>query len=153
MSILRAIHFLGRGVLGNGDCFHNNQYYLVEFTTVGDRVGSNVSIWLFSRCSTGSIARGNRSPSRLFPRPPVVWCRSMVVGASFHPPPPAAGAPEWGQVYILEGLSGYTPKTQEEADLIAERIVPRLQHGGQAGTAPPPPWQPIPCPLMLLPDP
>jgi AP-1 complex subunit beta-1 len=41
-------------------------------------------------------------------------------------------ASEWGQVYILEGLSGYTPKTQEEADLIAERIVPRLQHGNAA---------------------
>eukprot|EP00668_Euglena_longa_P042073 GGOE01055472.1.p1 GENE.GGOE01055472.1~~GGOE01055472.1.p1 ORF type:complete len:946 (+),score=260.33 GGOE01055472.1:23-2839(+) len=41
-------------------------------------------------------------------------------------------ASEWGQVYILEGLSGYTAKTQEEADLIAERIIPRLQHGNAA---------------------
>lgn len=41
-------------------------------------------------------------------------------------------ASEWGQVYILEGLSGYNPKTQEEADLIAERIIPRLQHGNAA---------------------
>ena len=41
-------------------------------------------------------------------------------------------ASEWGQVYILEGLSGYHAKTQEEADLIAERIIPRLQHGNAA---------------------
>ena len=41
-------------------------------------------------------------------------------------------ASEWGQVYILEGLSGYTAKSQEEADLIAERIIPLLQHGNAA---------------------
>eukprot|EP01002_Notosolenus_urceolatus_P015200 NODE_74_length_2921_cov_27.791435_g58_i0.p1 GENE.NODE_74_length_2921_cov_27.791435_g58_i0~~NODE_74_length_2921_cov_27.791435_g58_i0.p1 ORF type:complete len:862 (-),score=291.24 NODE_74_length_2921_cov_27.791435_g58_i0:69-2654(-) len=37
-------------------------------------------------------------------------------------------APEWGQAYILEGLNGYVPRTREEADVIAERITPRLQH-------------------------
>lgn len=45
-------------------------------------------------------------------------------------------ASEWGQVYILEGLSGYNAKTQEEADLIAERIIPRLQHGNAAVVLP-----------------
>eukprot|EP00906_Rhabdomonas_costata_P000739 RCo000970 len=41
-------------------------------------------------------------------------------------------ASEWGQVYILEGLCGYTAKTLDEADMIAERIVPRLQHSNAA---------------------
>eukprot|EP00993_Chasmostoma_nieuportense_P000827 NODE_175_length_2814_cov_60.791961_g161_i0.p1 GENE.NODE_175_length_2814_cov_60.791961_g161_i0~~NODE_175_length_2814_cov_60.791961_g161_i0.p1 ORF type:complete len:926 (+),score=330.92 NODE_175_length_2814_cov_60.791961_g161_i0:39-2780(+) len=41
-------------------------------------------------------------------------------------------ASEWGQVYILEGLSSYTPKTMEEADMIAESTVPRMQHGNAA---------------------
>lgn len=39
---------------------------------------------------------------------------------------------EWGQVFILEGLSSYKAKTLDEAEMIVERIIPRLQHGNAA---------------------
>eukprot|EP01012_Entosiphon_sulcatum_P067175 TRINITY_DN9673_c0_g1_i1.p1 TRINITY_DN9673_c0_g1~~TRINITY_DN9673_c0_g1_i1.p1 ORF type:complete len:666 (-),score=169.48 TRINITY_DN9673_c0_g1_i1:106-2103(-) len=39
---------------------------------------------------------------------------------------------EWGQVFILEGLSTYKAKTLDEAEMIVERIIPRLQHGNAA---------------------
>lgn len=35
---------------------------------------------------------------------------------------------EWGQVFILDSLATYEPSDAEEADLMVERIVPRLQH-------------------------
>lgn len=39
---------------------------------------------------------------------------------------------EWGQVFILDAISSYTPTDSEEADLMADRIVPRLQHANPA---------------------
>eukprot|EP01006_Ploeotia_vitrea_P026492 TRINITY_DN59466_c0_g1_i1.p1 TRINITY_DN59466_c0_g1~~TRINITY_DN59466_c0_g1_i1.p1 ORF type:complete len:943 (-),score=142.02 TRINITY_DN59466_c0_g1_i1:914-3370(-) len=41
-------------------------------------------------------------------------------------------ASEWGQVYLLEGLSSYTAKAFDEAEMICERIMPRLQHSNSA---------------------
>jgi vesicle coat complex subunit len=35
---------------------------------------------------------------------------------------------EWGQVFILDAISGYTPRDGREAHLIVERIIPRMQH-------------------------
>lgn len=35
---------------------------------------------------------------------------------------------EWGQIFILDAISSYSPSTPDEADLMVERIVPRLQH-------------------------
>ncbi len=35
---------------------------------------------------------------------------------------------EWGQITILDVLAKYIPKDEEEAMLIVERTVPRLQH-------------------------
>ena len=35
---------------------------------------------------------------------------------------------EWGQICILEALAGYRPIDGKEAELIAERVMPRLQH-------------------------
>ncbi|GAB5034331.1 beta-adaptin-like protein c [Nannochloropsis oceanica] len=39
---------------------------------------------------------------------------------------------EWGQVYILDALSKYTPGDQVEAEGIIERVTPRLQHANSA---------------------
>lgn len=35
---------------------------------------------------------------------------------------------EWGQIFILDAISSYVPSSTDEADLMVERIVPRLQH-------------------------
>lgn len=35
---------------------------------------------------------------------------------------------EWSQTYILEALMSYVPQTKGDAELIAERVAPRLQH-------------------------
>lgn len=35
---------------------------------------------------------------------------------------------EWGQICILEALAGYKPVDGKEAEMIAERVLPRLQH-------------------------
>ena len=40
-------------------------------------------------------------------------------------------ASEWGQVYILELLSGFTPSA-EEAESLVERVLPRLSHNNSA---------------------
>jgi AP-1 complex subunit beta-1 len=39
---------------------------------------------------------------------------------------------EWGQVFILNSLSKYTPREPREAESIAERVTPRLQHANSA---------------------
>ena len=39
---------------------------------------------------------------------------------------------EWGQVFILDSLSNYTPKDEREAQSICERITPRLAHANAA---------------------
>ena len=39
---------------------------------------------------------------------------------------------EWGQVYILEGLLFYIPQESQDAELLAERVLPRLQHANSA---------------------
>ena len=39
---------------------------------------------------------------------------------------------EWGQVYILESIISYKPKSSKEAEEIIERIMPRLQHANPA---------------------
>jgi vesicle coat complex subunit len=39
---------------------------------------------------------------------------------------------EWGQVFILDALSGYIPKASAEAAMICERITPRLSHANAA---------------------
>eukprot|EP00029_Vermamoeba_vermiformis_P013847 TRINITY_DN877_c0_g1_i2.p1 TRINITY_DN877_c0_g1~~TRINITY_DN877_c0_g1_i2.p1 ORF type:complete len:881 (+),score=403.46 TRINITY_DN877_c0_g1_i2:5113-7755(+) len=39
---------------------------------------------------------------------------------------------EWGQAYILNALSRYTPVDEREAETIAERVAPRLQHANSA---------------------
>lgn len=39
---------------------------------------------------------------------------------------------EWGQIFILDAISSYIPADAEEADLMVERIVPRLQHANPA---------------------
>lgn len=39
---------------------------------------------------------------------------------------------EWGQIFILDAISSYIPADTEEADLMIERIVPRLQHANSA---------------------
>lgn len=35
---------------------------------------------------------------------------------------------EWGQIGILEALAAYTPADSREAELVTERVLPRLQH-------------------------
>jgi AP-1 complex subunit beta-1 len=35
---------------------------------------------------------------------------------------------EWGQVFILNSLAKYSPRDPREAESIAERVTPRLQH-------------------------
>lgn len=39
---------------------------------------------------------------------------------------------EWGQVFILDSLSNYTPRDDREAQSICERITPRLAHANAA---------------------
>ncbi|KAJ1973877.1 hypothetical protein H4R35_003889 [Dimargaris xerosporica] len=39
---------------------------------------------------------------------------------------------EWGQTYILEALMFYTPQEPGDAETLAERILPRLQHANSA---------------------
>ena len=39
---------------------------------------------------------------------------------------------EWGQVFILDSLSSYTPLDSREAEGIIERVSPRLQHANSA---------------------
>lgn len=39
---------------------------------------------------------------------------------------------EWGQVFILDSLSNYTPLDSREAEGIIERVSPRLQHANSA---------------------
>ncbi|CAI2347497.1 unnamed protein product [Caenorhabditis sp. 36 PRJEB53466] len=39
---------------------------------------------------------------------------------------------EWGQVFILDALAGYSPKDEREAQNICERISPRLAHANAA---------------------
>lgn len=39
---------------------------------------------------------------------------------------------EWGQVFILDSLSNYTPKDEREAQSICERVTPRLAHANAA---------------------
>jgi AP-1 complex subunit beta-1 len=39
---------------------------------------------------------------------------------------------EWGQVFILDSLSSYTPQDSREAEGIIERVTPRLQHANSA---------------------
>ena len=41
-------------------------------------------------------------------------------------------ASEWGQVYILDALSGYRPADTSEAESILDRVKPRLQHANSA---------------------
>lgn len=39
---------------------------------------------------------------------------------------------EWGQVFILDAVSGYESSDGEEAETIIERVIPRLQHANPA---------------------
>eukprot|EP00002_Diphylleia_rotans_P012751 TRINITY_DN2492_c0_g1_i1.p1 TRINITY_DN2492_c0_g1~~TRINITY_DN2492_c0_g1_i1.p1 ORF type:complete len:901 (+),score=230.67 TRINITY_DN2492_c0_g1_i1:66-2768(+) len=39
---------------------------------------------------------------------------------------------EWGQIYILDAISRYTPSEPQESDSICERVSPRLQHSNSA---------------------
>ncbi|XP_052216549.1 AP-1 complex subunit beta-1-like [Dreissena polymorpha] len=39
---------------------------------------------------------------------------------------------EWGQVFILDSISNYTPKDDKEAQSICERVTPRLAHANAA---------------------
>lgn len=41
-------------------------------------------------------------------------------------------ATEWGQVFILDYISSYTPNDSKEAESIVERIIPRLAHANPA---------------------
>jgi len=43
-----------------------------------------------------------------------------------------SGCNEWGQVYILDGLASYEAESADKAELICERILPRLQHANAA---------------------
>lgn len=38
----------------------------------------------------------------------------------------------WGQIYILDSLLNYVPQTSDEATIMTERIVARLQHSNSA---------------------
>ena len=38
----------------------------------------------------------------------------------------------WGQIFILDSLSNYTPKDDREAQSICERVTPRLAHANAA---------------------
>ncbi len=39
---------------------------------------------------------------------------------------------EWGQVFILDAVSRYRPSSSNEADMMVERVVPRLQHSNSS---------------------
>ncbi|XP_033904463.1 AP-1 complex subunit beta-1 isoform X2 [Acipenser ruthenus] len=39
---------------------------------------------------------------------------------------------EWGQIFILDCLSNYSPKDEREAQSICERVTPRLSHANSA---------------------
>jgi len=39
---------------------------------------------------------------------------------------------EWGQVFILDCLAGYDMSDPKDAEKIAERVLPRLQHANSA---------------------
>lgn len=39
---------------------------------------------------------------------------------------------EWGQVFILDAISNYTPKDDKEAQSVCERVTPRLAHANAA---------------------
>ena len=39
---------------------------------------------------------------------------------------------EWGQVFILDSLSNFSPKDERETQSICERITPRLAHANAA---------------------
>ena len=39
---------------------------------------------------------------------------------------------EWGQVFILESISSYSPNNDSQAESIIERVTPRLQHANCA---------------------
>ncbi|RIB02371.1 Clathrin/coatomer adaptor, adaptin-like protein [Gigaspora rosea] len=39
---------------------------------------------------------------------------------------------EWGQTYILEALMSYVPQDMGDAEILAERIAPRLQHANSS---------------------
>ncbi|KAJ3296160.1 AP-1 complex subunit beta-1 [Rhizoclosmatium sp. JEL0117] len=39
---------------------------------------------------------------------------------------------EWGQVYILESLLYFVPQEHGDAEVVAERVMPRLQHANSA---------------------
>ncbi|XP_070572132.1 AP-1 complex subunit beta-1-like [Ptychodera flava] len=39
---------------------------------------------------------------------------------------------EWGQIFILDSLSNFTPKDEREAQNICERVTPRLAHANAA---------------------
>ena len=39
---------------------------------------------------------------------------------------------EWGQVFILDSLASYSPSDGREAEVIIERVTPRLQHANSA---------------------
>ncbi|KAJ3126526.1 AP-2 complex subunit beta [Nowakowskiella sp. JEL0407] len=39
---------------------------------------------------------------------------------------------EWGQAYILEAMINVVPEDHNDAELVAERIIPRLQHANSA---------------------
>jgi AP-1 complex subunit beta-1 len=41
-------------------------------------------------------------------------------------------ATEWGQVFILNALAKYVPRSSDQAEQICERVVPRLQHANAA---------------------
>ncbi|KTW26205.1 hypothetical protein T552_03096 [Pneumocystis carinii B80] len=38
------------------------------------------------------------------------------------------GCAEWNQIYILEALMNYIPQEENDAEILAEKITPRLQH-------------------------
>ena len=42
---------------------------------------------------------------------------------------------EWGQVFILDALASYEPRDAREAEVIIERVTPRLQHANSAVSA------------------
>ena len=39
---------------------------------------------------------------------------------------------EWGQVYLLESIFSFVPTDHSDAEIIAERVAPRLQHANSA---------------------
>ena len=39
---------------------------------------------------------------------------------------------EWGQIFLLDALASYVPEDEQEAMLIVEKTIPRLQHVNSA---------------------